>query len=204
MPETIVPDTSVLVDGRLTQMLREAPDGSRVVVPMAALAELEAQANRGLETGIAGLDELATLQRLAGEGRITIEFTGERPRADEISNAHRGAIDALVRDAAVAAGALFVTSDRVQAHAAAAQGIRHQYLRPVIKEQRDLTKLQLWGYFDAQTMSVHLKADCVPMAKKGTPGAVVYQPVASAPMPHAQLRALSRECIEFAKRDYAS
>jgi ATPase len=61
-----VPDTSVLVDGRITDLLEEGQyPKARILVPMAALSELEAQANRHLETGFAGLDELSKLQHLA-------------------------------------------------------------------------------------------------------------------------------------------
>jgi ATPase len=206
VPETLVPDTSVLVDGRITELLGSGQfPKAKVLVPLAALAELEAQANRGLETGVAGLDELGTLQKMARDGSITsIEFVGERPAPGEVGLARSGAIDARIRDAAVKHGGLFVTSDRVQAHAAAAQGIHH-YIRPIVKEQ-DFAQLQLWQFFDAQTMSVHLKADCVPMVKRGQPGAVKYQPFtpASREMGHADMRAIARECIEFAKRDYNS
>ncbi len=207
MPETLVPDTSVLIDGRITELVEsgEFPK-ARVLVPLAALAELEAQANRGLETGIAGLDELSNLQKLAHAGTIIVEFVGERPPRDEIGQARTGAIDARIRDTAVAHKALFVTSDRIQAHAAAAQGIRHHYIRPVVKDTPDLTGLKLWGFFDAQTMSVHLKSDCKPMVKRGQPGAVRYEPFSAATRDsgHAELRAMARECIEFAKRDYNS
>ncbi len=200
-----MPDTSVLVDGRITELLRagEFPK-AKVLVPFSALAELEAQANRHQESGVAGLDELAALQRLAKEGRITIEFTGTRPSSDEIERAAAGAIDARIRDTTVAVGGLYVTSDRVSAHAANAQGIRHHYIRPIVRETPDLTHLKLWSFFDAQTMSVHLKADCHPMVKRGTPGSVRYEPVGTGDMVHKELRDIIRECVEFAKRDYNS
>lgn len=206
MPETLVPDTSVLVDGRITELLAAGDyPAARVIVPQAALAELEAQANRGHETGISGLDELAALQRMAKEGRITVEFTGRRPESEEIERAKTGAIDALIRDTAVELGGIYVTSDRVSAHAAAAQGIRHHYIRPLVHDA-DLSKLRLWQFFDPETMSVHLKADCIPMVKRGRPGAVSYEPhkPTSREMRHGDLRAIQRECIEFAKRDYNS
>jgi ATPase len=206
VPETLVPDTSVLVDGRITELVAAGDyPAARVVVPQAALAELEAQANRGWETGISGLDELAALQRMAEEGRITIEFIGRRPDSEEIERAKTGAIDALIRDTAVEIGGVYVTSDRVSAHAAAAQGIRHHYIRPLVHDA-DLTRLKLWQFFDPETMSVHLKSDCVPMVKRGQPGAVQYEPFSpgSREMRHADLRAIQRECIEFAKRDYSS
>lgn len=201
-----MPDTSVLIDGRITELLQQGDyPGARVAIPMAALAELEAQANKGAETGIAGLDELGALQRMAAEGKAKVEFVGRRPAAEEIERAAAGSIDALIRDTAVELGGIYVTSDRVSAHAAAAQGIRHHYIRPIVHDV-DLTRLALWQFFDPQTMSVHLKSDCVPMVKRGQPGAVAYEPhkPQSREMKHQDLRGIVRECIEFAKRDYNS
>ncbi len=204
VPETLVPDTSVLVDGRITELVASGEhEGSRVLVPLAALAELEAQANRGHETGFAGLTELQELQRLGREGSIVVQFVGERPTADEIRDADAGAVDARIRDTAIAHDALFVTSDRVQAHAASAQGVRHLYLRPIV-EAPDLEGLLIWRFFDEDTMSVHLKADCRPMVKRGTPGQLAYEAFGTTDMRHTEIRAIARECIEFAKRDYNS
>ncbi len=205
MADTLVPDTSVLIDGRITELLEGGDyDGCTVIVPMAALCELEAQANRGLETGVAGLDELSRLQQMAKEGRITVRTVGERPSAEEVRDAELGAIDARIREVAVQEGAIFVTSDRVQAHTANAQGIEHRYLRPIVDEETDLTGLELWSYFDETTMSVHLRADAQPMVKKGTPAGVSYEEHPSKATPHVDLRRISKECIEFAKRDYRS
>lgn len=204
MPTTLVPDTSVLIDGRITELIDGDHAGATVRVPLAALAELEAQANQGMETGFAGLDELSKLQHYAKEGKCTVEYAGSRPTSEEIERAATGAIDAVIRDAAVEAGALFVTSDRVQAHTADAQGVEHLYIRPIVDDVPDLTQLQLWSYFDEQTMSVHLKSDCRPMAKKGTPGHLAYQPIRETAIGHHELRDLIKECIEFAKRDYQS
>ncbi|MEA3189462.1 MAG: ATPase [Thermoplasmata archaeon] len=198
-----MPDTSVLVDGRITELVLsgEFPRAD-IRVPRAALAELEAQANRGLESGVAGLDELAALQEMAKAGQCTIEFAGDRPHVREVMEARSGAIDARIRELAVEVDAIFVTSDRIQAHAAAAQGLRHHYLRPRHR-QTDLTTLKLWEFFDPETMSVHLKSECVPMVKRGQPGAVRYEPHrrGATAMPHKDLRAIQKECLEFARRD---
>ncbi len=204
VPETLVPDTSVLVDGRITELVETDHSGAHIVIPLAALAELESQANRGMETGFAGLDELRKLQDMAGLGDCSIEFQGERPTTDEIERAETGAIDAIIRDVAVAAKGLFVTSDRVQAHAAAAQGVRHHYIRPIVDDTRDLTQLSIWPYFEDDIMSVHLKADCKPMAKRGKPGGVVYEEIGKKALTHTEIRAIARDCIEYAKRDYDS
>ncbi len=203
MANTLVPDTSVLIDGRISELLTGDYDGADVVVPHAAVAELEAQANRGQETGFTGLDELRRLHEMASEGRCTVRFEGRRPTVDEVERADAGAVDALIRQVAAESGATLVTADRVQNHAAAAEGLAHLYLAPHVDDPA-LESLRIWPFFDAETMSVHLKADCVPMVKRGTPGAIVYEPHGDEEITHQEIRKIARECIEFAKRDYQS
>ncbi len=197
-----VPDTSVLVDGRLTELVQEEK-GCEVLVPLAALAELEAQANRGDETGFAGLDELRALQDMALRDECSLRFVGRRPTADEIDRADTGAIDALIRDAALEHQATLVTSDRVQAYAASAHGVAHVYQRPIV-EDAPIEELGVSQFFEEDIMSVHLRADCRPMAKRGTPGKLVYEPIGVKALRHQEVRALAKECIEFARRDYHS
>ena len=61
----IVPDTSVIVDGRITKIVQKDEfRGSEVIIPEAVVSELENQANRGRETGFNGLEELKNLQQL--------------------------------------------------------------------------------------------------------------------------------------------
>ena len=67
----IVPDTSAVIDGRITQMIRTGEyKGAIIIIPEAVVAELEAQANQGREIGFSGLTELQDLSRMAKEGTI--------------------------------------------------------------------------------------------------------------------------------------
>src|SRR5687767_6495002 len=97
----IVPDTSVIVDGRVAALVENGEfEGAEVVIAEAVVAELEAQANKGHESGLAGLDELAKLQDLAKMGKVQLSFRGKRPSVNEIEMASSGAIDAMIRDMA--------------------------------------------------------------------------------------------------------
>ena len=54
----LVPDTSVLIDGRITSMIKAGEyKGATIIVPEAVIAELEAQANNGREIGFSGLND---------------------------------------------------------------------------------------------------------------------------------------------------
>ena len=59
MAQPLVPDTSVVIDGRVSARIKSGElQGRRIVVPEAVVAELEAQANHGREIGLKGLEEL--------------------------------------------------------------------------------------------------------------------------------------------------
>ena len=164
----IVPDTSVIVDGRITKLVMSKDyHGCEVIVPKAVISELENQANKGRETGFNGLGELKHLQKLCTDGKIKLSYVGRRPTSDEISLAKGGEIDAMIRDTAGDNGAILITSDRVQREVAEAQGLEAIYLKPEMIGYKELT---IAKYFDDETMSIHLKENVRPMAKKGTPG----------------------------------
>jgi len=125
----IVPDTSVIVDGRVTALV-EAGDleGATIIIPEPVVAELEYQANAGYESGISGLDEIVQLQHFHEVGKITLHFRGDRPTRDQAEQ--RGEIDALIRSISEESGAVLYTSDRLQAHIASAKGLRTHYILP--------------------------------------------------------------------------
>jgi ATPase len=198
----IVPDTSVIVDGRITKIVQEDEfKGCEVVIPEAVVSELENQANRGRETGFNGLEELKNLQELYSEGKIDLIYVGKRPTLEQISLARGGEIDAMIRDTAQDNDATLITSDKVQMEVAKAHGLEVIYLKPEMVEYKDL---QITRYFDKNTMSVHLKEDVVPMAKKGTPGNIKLTKIGSKPLSYPEIEGMAREIVERAKSDFKS
>jgi ATPase len=195
----LVPDTSVVIDGRISARVNSGDlVGKRIVVPEAVVAELEAQANHGRDTGIKGLEELRKLSELAKSGKIELEYVGVRPDLDQIKLAGGGEIDAMIRDVALEIGASFITSDGVQYKVAQAMGIDVEYVRP----QKDpIKQLSLEKYFTDDTLSVHLKEGAIPMAKRGKVGDFSLVRISDKPMTERDLRDLSREIFERAKVD---
>jgi len=203
----IVPDTSVVIDGRVsTQVAADAdPDtegegmgfaGATVVVPEAVVGELEAQANDGRETGWEGLEELQALVDLAEAGTVDVEYVGRRPDAVEKRDAGEGEIDALIRDIADDRGATLVTGDDVQAEVARAKGLDVEYIEP---RGRTVDRLEIENFFDEGTMSVHLKVGVEPYAKKGSIGDMQYQPIRDTAATEAELREYAEDIIDAAR-----
>lgn len=198
----IVPDTSVIVDGRITKIvLSKDYHGCEVIVPKAVISELENQANKGRETGFNGLGELKELQKLCKDGKIKLSYVGRRPTPDEISLAKGGEIDAMIRDTAGDNEATLITSDKVQREVAEAQGLEAIYLKPEMIGYKDLI---IAKYFDKETMSIHLKENVTPMAKKGTPGNIKLEQIRSKPLKRIELEKIAREITEMAKSDFKS
>ncbi|WP_312911041.1 PINc/VapC family ATPase [Natronosalvus caseinilyticus] len=193
----VVPDTSVVIDGRVSAAIEDGQfEGATVSVPEAVVAELEAQANDGLDSGWDGLGELKRLAEFADEGRIDLEYVGERPSAIERGHAAEGEIDAVIRDLAEDLEATFVTSDIVQAEVAQAKGLEVDYLSP---EVRRVGTLAIEEYFDDQTMSVHLKTDTRPKAKRGEIGDMHYQEIADEPLDEDTMDEYAREVVDGAR-----
>jgi len=193
----VVPDTSVVIDGRVSAEVEDGQfDGATISVPEAVVAELEAQANDGIESGWDGLEELKRLAELADDGVIDLEYIGERPSAIERGHASEGEIDALIRDLAEERDATFVTSDVVQAEVAEAKGLEVVHVSPEVRRVETLT---VENYFDDTTMSVHLKTGAVPMAKRGDLGSMHYEPIADEPLEEATMDEYAREIVDAAK-----
>ena len=194
----VVPDTSAIINAVVSRLVESGElEGAEVIIHNAVMAELEVQANKKKDTGFVGLDEVKRLQALAGGGKISLRFEGRRPTPEEIRWGKFGTVDALIRDLAREKGALFLTSDRVQAEVARAYGIEVRYVEPeVVHGEPEFTR-----YFDGKTMSVHLRAGVPPMAKKGLPGRFKLVRISDTPMREEDVKRIAKEIVERASRE---
>lgn len=168
MKKIIVPDTSVLVNGSLSKMITEGViKNQKIVIPKAAVDELQAQASSGRKIGFDGLEEIKKLRDIGKKKKVIIEFSGSRPTMEEIQLAKKGRIDAIIRDVAAKVGGQLITSDYVQALVGEAEGVPVEYIKKKIT-----LKLKLEKFFTKDTQSVHLKVGVHPLAKRGKPGQV--------------------------------
>lgn len=196
--KTIIPDTSAVIIGAVSKIIeKEDLDYPEIIVPEAVVCELEHQANADRKEGINGLNELQHLQYLQEEGRIAVSFKGKRPTNYDIKYAKSGEIDALIRDLARSEFGTLLTNDKVQSETAKAQGIPVYYY-----EQKYVEKtLTIAKFFDDETMSVHLKENVCPMAKKGTPGNIKFVKLSDEIFNHSMLQELIDEITDKARSD---
>ena len=167
MAQILVPDTSILIDGKVSSIVESGEFGDvEIVIPYAVLDELQAQASKGRDPGFVGLAELKKL-RVFCEGKgIRMSFAGGRPDLDDIKLARSGRLDALITDVAKSQNGVLLTADYVQALVAEAGGVRVKHVPGIVKT-KDLAFEQL---FTPDTSSVHLKEGTRPLAKRGKPG----------------------------------
>lgn len=195
----LVPDTSVVIDGRVTALLEKGEyRDATIIIPEAVFAELEAQANQGKEIGFSGLAELQKLCVLAKQGKITLQYVGERPRLEQVKLAGGGEIDSMIRAVAIEYKATFLTSDYVQAEVARAKGLEVIYLRSETTD--NFAPLKIDEFFDENTFAVYLKERVAPCARKGTIKESRLVQIREAPATEYELRAIAQECLERAKR----
>ncbi|WGI17442.1 PINc/VapC family ATPase [Methanonatronarchaeum sp. AMET-Sl] len=197
----IVPDTSVVIDGRVTKIIEDGEfEEVEVIISEAVVGELESQANKGQEIGLNGLQEIQKLRQLEDEGRIELTFKGDRPNLEQIKLASGGEIDSLIRDLAIEEDAVLITSDVVQAEVGRVKGLEVKYLKPETEETE--TKIRLIDYFNKidNVMSVHIKQGTKVKGKVGVPGEMKMKVLDDQIMTARKVQKLSREIVEKAKR----
>jgi ATPase len=193
--EKLVPDTSIIIEGLLSKKIQNNEISAQtVLIHEAVLGELEHQANQNKAIGYLGLEELQKLRKLAQDGNFELLFSGTKLRAAEIRYAHLGEIDSLIRDLAFEQGATLITADKIQARIAEIKGLSVIY----IKFEQTQKKIKLEEFFDESTMSVHLRENTSPMAKKGFPGQWDFIKIRDALLTRDEIQDISREIIEEA------
>ncbi len=189
----IILDTSIIVDGKISQMLeKDELKNVEIIIPLAVLDELQAQASKGREPGFVGLNELKNLRGICNKKNIKIRFTGDRPTFEDIKLARSGRIDALIRDVAKSEDGELLTADYVQALVAEAEGVKVRHIAAEIKT----TGLEFEKYFTPDTLSVHLKEDVLPLAKRGKPGKFELVRLSDEPLTEDDLNEIIREVSE--------
>lgn len=193
MNDKIVPDTSVLIEGILSaKILAEEILPKEIIIHEASISELEAQANTGKEIGFLGLEEIKKLLALSKEKKFIMKFLGEKPSNEDILRAKKGGIDSLIRNLAFELNATLVTVDKVQALTAEAKNIDVI----LVKLEQSLKPLLIEKYFDDNTMSIHLKENCTPKAKKGVPGNWSYVEISDEKLDKDAMKNIAKDIIE--------
>ncbi len=195
--EVYVPDTSVVIEGILSHLIKKKKFKGKIIIHNAVIAELEHQANNNQPIGFLGLEEVKKLNDYAEKDRIEIEYDGARPTGAQIKYAKEGEIDRMIRDLAGERNATLITADRVQAEVAEVMGIKNQ----LIEFSKEIKGIKIEKFFTKNTMSVHLKENTVPRAKKGSPGKWEFVNIGKKKLTGEEVEEFAKDIIEKTKID---
>ena len=188
-----VADTSVIIEKKISELVKSDEIKGTIIIPNAVLAELENQANQNHTEGFLGLDEIKELRNLASSGKIELSYEGEKPTEAYIKGARYGAVDNLIREIASRNDATLITGDKVQAAVAEASGIKVMLILPASPKEE---KLLIEKFFDKHTMSLHIKENTIPVVKKGVPGNLEIVKVSDKKSTNEELKEFVEDIIE--------
>jgi ATPase len=197
----IVLDTSVIINGLFVAHMESGNiRNSEVIIPQAVVDELQSQASQKKDQGFTGLNEIKNLKNLSKNFGLEIKIEGNHPSLDDIRLSGKGKIDAIIKDIAKEKQATLYTSDNVQHLVAQTEDITSVYLRPEIKEE----ELEFLKYFDSETMSVHLKENLTPLAKKGKPGSFALTKISDELLTRDDLEFMAKQILDTPKTSESS
>ena len=166
LKKKIVLDTSIIIDGHISHKIdtKDIDDNFEIIIPRAAIDELQSQACKQREHGFIGLAELRKIKEKLLK-IILLRIYGDKPNLEDIKLAKNGRIDAIIAEITEKENATLYTADYIQHLAANATGISSLHIRSPVSASFDIE-----NYFDDKSMSVHLIEGVEPSAKKGTSG----------------------------------
>ena len=189
---TIVADTSVIINGNLAQQLESGSiRNSDLIIPPAVFDELQSQASTHKQQGFVGLEQIEKLHKLSEDSGVKILLKGSHPDINDIKFASSGRIDALIIDIAKQNDAILYTSDKVQHLVAKAEDVQTVFLKPKIVFE----KLEFLKFFDSTTMSIHLKENQFPLAKRGKPGEFLLTQISDELLTRDYLKMISSQIL---------
>ena len=190
----IVVDTSVIINGQLIAQIEAGSiKNSEIIIPQAVFDELQSQASSKKKQGFTGLEKILKLNELSVSYGLSVVLKGTHLSVDDVKLAQSGRIDAIITDIAKQNNAILYTSDNVQHLLAKAEGIETVFLKSVVKDEA----LEFLKFFDANTMSVHLKENRYPLAKKGKPGSFLLTKLSDDILSRDYLELISSQILDM-------
>ena len=189
----IVVDTSIIINGQLIAQIESGHiKNSEIIIPQVVFDELQSQASQKKEQGFIGLEGIKKLKDISFNFGLVISIKGSHPTSEDICMAGTGRIDAIIKDVAKQNQATLYTSDNVQHLVAQAEGLESVFVKPLSKN----LVLEFLKFFDSETMSVHLKENMTPMAKKGKPGSFNLTKLSDEILTKEYLQFMSSQILE--------
>ncbi|MFX1501841.1 MAG: ATPase, T2SS/T4P/T4SS family [Promethearchaeota archaeon] len=204
MQDKFLCDTSIIFNGQILNLIEDGELGEKpeIIICNIVIAEVEYRTNVQKEIGFFGLNVLKELRNLHNENKIDLRIVGRRPTREEIKLAQGGELDALIREEARKNNAILITADRIQGDVGVFEGLEVLFAweKRALKKEKMLS-LKLFEYFDNETMSVHLKRNNPPYAKKGSPGNWRLHKIKEDLISNELIEDIAMEIVEVTRED---
>ena len=182
-----------MINGQLIAQIESGYiKNSEIIIPQAVLDELQSQASQKKEQGFIGLEGIRKLRELSNSYGLIVSIKGSHLTSEDIHMANTGRIDTIIKDIAKQNEAILYTSDHVQHLVAQTDGLESVFVKPISKN----LVLEFLKFFDSETMSVHLKENMPPMAKKGKPGSFTLTKLGDEILTKEYLQLISSQILE--------
>ena len=192
LEEIYLPDSSAIIRGIIKKKLNEI--NGKIVVHLLLVDLFEKMAKEGKNLGIIGLKEMNILREVQEKykDRVVLEYSKELPEGyrylPQLTSLEE--IDRIIRELALEWKGTLITCNEVQYTTAKALGIKALY------EKVDLKTLSFERLFSSNIMSIHLKENLPPYAKKGKPGNWSFIRLSDKALTKLDLEEIEREIIE--------
>lgn len=173
-------DKSALLYGFSRYLERGLVNGN-VLIHKTLVAELERESNEGLVSAEIALDEVRRIKEVTERILVGFEIVGENSKRDETNE--------IIREYCIEKGCVIVTADEIQRKICEIMGLQYYFLQPLDQQ------LSFESLFDNETMSVHIKEDTVPRAKKGKPGNWKFVNLSDKPLLSKDVKQIANEII---------
>jgi len=187
-----ITDLSAILRGTLHKAIKSNKVVGRILISTYLITYLQKLSKKGISEGYIGLREIKLLLKTLKQKNIEYEIVRDIPSGYRVNIDYDP--DIFIIDLAYEINAILITSDKTLKDIAESMGIETLYLPPITKDHLTLDK-----YFTNDTMSVHLKENVQPYAKRGVPGNWVFEPISSEPLTKEELEELIRAIMERVK-----
>jgi ATPase len=192
----LLPDSTVLIEGLITRQIKDGEIATDdLLIPQEVLFLLSYEAITNKTSGDLGLDELRALRDISKKHGFSISFVGKRPKESELKSKDFSWVNHAAIDLAYNEGAVLMTSDEISGKIAESKGVEVI----ICKSDAQGRPLLLDSYFTPDTMSVHIRENIQPFAKKGRPGNWTFEPIKKEQTEQKTIKLLAREIIEQSK-----
>ncbi len=185
-------DFSVLKEGKTKDIIEKLVP-HHILIHNSLIQYVEFLSRKGIYLGEIALNELQEISQFCLEKDMPVETSGERIRPSQMPYIKKEDINQNIIDMAYESDSTLITYDEVVKKIASIKGVK--VLSPKIKKSK---KLALERFFDNKTMSVHLREDNYPVAKKGSPGDWEFEKIENKKLKKEEIKSIASEIVEDA------